>query len=77
VTSDVARNFASTGGVTDQSNVLEIKRFNNSCQIVGVSVHIIPGPGLAGPTMATPVVRNHSETILGKEMELAVPCIGI
>ena len=25
--------------------------------------------------MATPVVRNHAETILGEEKQLAVPCI--
>jgi hypothetical protein len=31
---------------------------------------------LNGPAMAATVVRNHAETILGEEHQLAVPCIG-
>ena len=76
VASDVARHFASARGVTHQSDILEIKRLNDRCQIVGVPIHVVPGPGLAGAAMATPVVRDHAETILGEEKHLAVPCIG-
>ena len=62
--------------MTDQRDILQIKRLNDCCQIVGVPIHVVSGPGLAGPAMATPVVRNHAEAILSEEMQLAVPCIG-
>jgi hypothetical protein len=57
-------------------DILEIKRLNERCQIVGVPIHVVPGPGLAGPAMAAPVMRNYAEPILGEEEQLSVPCIG-
>jgi hypothetical protein len=54
----------------------EIKRVDHSCQILGVPIHVIAGPGLAGSAMATAVVCNNAESILGEEQHLAVPCIG-
>src|SRR5205823_13977961 len=49
----------------------------DSRQIVGVPIHVIPGPRLAGPAMATAIVCNHAESILGEEKQLSVPGIGI
>src|SRR5262245_17972905 len=73
---DVARNLPSACGVADQSDVFEIKCLNDRCKIVGVPIHVVSGPGLAGPAMATSVVRNRAEAILREEQHLAVPCIG-
>ncbi len=47
-----------------------------ACQIIGVPIHVVPQPSLAGPAMATPIVRNHAEPILGEEQHLSVPSIG-
>src|SRR5207244_3594252 len=74
--SDVARNLPSACRVADQSDILEIKRLNNRCEIVCVPIHVVSGPGLAGPPVSTPVVRNHPESILSEEMKLAIPCVG-
>ena len=73
VTSDVARDFASAGGVADECYVIEIERLNDRRQIVSVSVHIVPGPSLGRPAMAATIMRDHAESILGKEKHLAVP----
>jgi len=77
VPSDVARHFASARGVTDQRDILEIKRLDESCQIVGVPIHVIPGPSLTGSAVAAPVMCDHAESILGEEQHLAVPCVRI
>ena len=70
---DVTSHFASTCGVTDQRDIVEIQLLDESRQIVSVAVHVVPGPGLAGPTMATPVVCNHAESVLAEEHHLSVP----
>jgi hypothetical protein len=76
VSSDVPCHFPSASGVTYKSDIFEIKFLNDRCQVVGVPIHVVPGPGLAGPAMAAAGVRNHAETILGEEQQLAVSCIG-
>src|SRR5262249_16214457 len=74
--SDIACHFASARGVTDQRDILEIKRLKDCRQILSVSVHVVPVPGLSRTAMPTPVVCNHTEAILGEEMHLPVPSIG-
>jgi hypothetical protein len=32
---------------------------------------------LAGPAVSAPVVRDHAEAVLGQEMQLAIPGIGV
>jgi len=51
-------------------------RLNDRCQIVGVSIHVVPGPGLTGSTMTTPVAGDDAKSILGEEEHLAIPRIG-
>jgi hypothetical protein len=63
--------------VAHQRGILEIKCFNDRRQIVGVAIHVVPGPGLTGSTMTTPVMGDHAKAILGEEMQLAVPGVGI
>ena len=73
MTSDIARDFASAGGVADERDVIEIECFDDRRQIVSVSVHIVPGPSLGRAAMPTTIVRDHTESVLGKEKHLAVP----
>jgi hypothetical protein len=68
---------ASASGVTYKSDILEIKCFNDGCQVVGVSIHVVPGRSLARAAMATPVVCHNAKSILGEEQHLSVPCIRI
>src|SRR5262244_212766 len=76
VPADVACHFAAARGVTKQRGILQIKRFDERCQIVGVAVHVVAEPCLAGAAMTTPIMRDHPKTVLGQKMHLAVPCIG-
>jgi hypothetical protein len=63
-------------GVSYKSHIIETERLNDSCQIVGVSIHVVPGRRLARAAVATPVVGDHAKAILGEEKQLAVPRIG-
>src|SRR5205807_3103755 len=71
--SDVARDFASAGGVPDERDVIEVEHFDDRRQIVSVSVHIVSGPSLGRAAMAATIVRDHAESVLGKKKHLAVP----
>jgi hypothetical protein len=58
-----------------QCDFVEIQHLNDRRQIVGVSIHVVPGRGLAGPPMAPPIVRKHTEPVLREKKHLAVPSI--
>jgi hypothetical protein len=55
---DIASNFAATGGVANVNRVLQIEFLDESRKIVGVSVHVVAVPWLAGPTMAATIVSD-------------------
>src|SRR5262249_1466490 len=55
----------------------EIEGFDHCRKIGGIAIHIIAGRGLAGPAVATPVVRDHAEAVLCEEKHLSVPHVGI
>ena len=48
----------------DRGDFFEIKRLNQSRQIVGVSIHVVSGPGLTGPPVATSIDTLHPSAIL-------------
>ena len=73
--SDVAGNFASASGMTHQSDIFEIQCLHNGGKIIGVSIHVVPGRSLARAAMATPVVCDHTKSILGEEQHLTIPGI--
>jgi hypothetical protein len=47
VPADVASNLTAAGRVPHQRSVFEIKCVDHGRQIVGITVHIVPGGGLA------------------------------
>jgi hypothetical protein len=71
------RDFSASGGVAHQGRVVEIERLNHRREIVGVAIHVISSRGLAGSTMAAPVMRDRAETVLYEEHHLPVPCVGV
>ena len=75
VAPDVAGNFSASGGVAHQRGVREIERLDDGRKIVGIAVHVVSGRGLAGPAMATPVVRHYAEAVLREEKHLAIPSV--
>ena len=43
--------------------VLQIEMRGQRCQIIGVVVHVVTVPGLAGAAVATSIVRDYTETV--------------
>jgi hypothetical protein len=58
VAADVARHFAAAGRVADQHGVLQVQRFDDGGEVVGVGVHVVAVPGLARAAVAAAVVRD-------------------
>ena len=74
---DVAGHLAAAGGMADQHGVMQIERFDERRQIVGVGVHVVAVPGLAGSAMAATVMGNGAIAMGGHEEQLVVPGVGI
>lgn len=72
---DVTGDFAPAGRVTDHRDVPEIERLDHGREIVGVSVHVVPGRRLAGPAMTATIVSDDSEAALREKQHLAIPGI--
>src|SRR5207244_1657968 len=62
--------FAATWRVTDMDRVFQVKRFNQGCEIVGVGIHFIAVPRLAGSAMAAAIVRDAAVAAVGQEQHL-------
>src|SRR5213592_4219831 len=63
--------------MADQDGVVQIERLHERRQIVGVVVHVVTLPGLAGPPMAAPVMGNGAIAMGGHVEQLVVPGVGI
>jgi len=64
------------GGMADQRRVADVEGFQDRGEVVGVAVHVVAGPGLAGPAVPAAVVRDRPVAVLGQEDHLAVPRVG-
>jgi hypothetical protein len=52
VAADVAGDFAPARGVADVDRVLQVERFDERREVVGVGVHLVAIPGLARTAVA-------------------------
>jgi hypothetical protein len=77
MTADITRDFAAARRVTDQCRVLEVERFDQRGQIVGVGVHVVALPRLIRTPVATAVMRDHTIAAFGEEQHLRVPCVRV
>src|SRR5580692_4389301 len=75
MTSDVACNFAPACRVAHMDRIFEVELFSQHCEIVGVGVHVVAVPGLAGAAVASPVVRDDSIAALAEEQHLSIPIV--
>src|SRR2546426_12217164 len=71
--SDVARNFASAGGMTDVDRVPHVERFDQLREIVGVGVHFVPTPRLARSAMTAAVVCDTAVAVGAQKHHLVLP----
>src|SRR5713226_1635911 len=53
--------------------VLQVERFNQRREVVGVGVHLVAIPGLAGPSMAAAVMRDAAISAVGQKQHLVFP----
>src|SRR5712692_7130270 len=53
--------------------VLQVERFNQRREVVGVGVHLVAIPGLAGPSMAAAVMRDAAVSAVGQKQHLVFP----
>src|ERR1700675_3013601 len=75
MTAEIVGDFAAAGGMSDHDRVFEIEGIEQLRQIVGVGVHLIAVPGLAGAAVASAVVRDDAIAALAEEQHLAVPIV--
>ena len=72
---DVAGDFSAAGGMADMDRVIQVQRFDERREIVGVGIHLVAVPGLAGTAMAAAVMRDAAVTAVGQEHHLIFPGI--
>ena len=70
VAADVAGDFAAAGGVADVDRVLQVERFDERREVVGVGVHVVAVPGLARAAVAAAVVGDAAVAAGGQKEHL-------
>ena len=76
VAADVARHLAAAGRMSDVDGILEVELGDELGEIVGVGVHVVAGPGLAGAAMPAAVVRDAAVAARGEEEHLVFEGVG-
>jgi len=77
VATDVAGHLATASGMAHQHRVVQIERLEERRQVVGVGVHVVALPGLAGAAMAAPIMGDGAIAVGGHVEHLVVPGVGI
>nr|GEU28259.1 hypothetical protein [Tanacetum cinerariifolium] len=77
VAGDVARHFAAAGGVAHQRGVADVERVEQRGQVVGVRIHVVAGPWLAGLAMTAAVMGDHAVAFAGQEDHLVFPGVAL
>ena len=73
VAADVAGDFSAAGGVTHVDCVAQIERLGERREIVGVGIHLIAVPWLAGSTVTAAVVRDTAVAVEAQKHHLVFP----
>jgi len=63
------------GGEADQDGVLQVQRIHEGCEVIGVGVHFVAVPGLAGPAVAATVMGDAAITVGRQEEHLRLPTV--
>ena len=74
---ELADDLAAAGGVPDEDRVAQVEPFDQPGQVVGVAVHFVSGPRLAGTAVSAPVVSNGPVAVGRGEERLIIPGIGV
>ena len=76
VASDEPRHLAAARRVADHRGALQIEGFEDLREIVGIRVHVVAVPGLAGAAMAAAVMGDAAVAVRGQEEHLRLPGVG-
>ena len=77
MSADIASYLATACGVSDVDRALQVELFDESGEVIGISVHVVAVEGLSRPSVTTPVVRDRPISIRREEVQLVVPRVGI
>ena len=58
VAADITSDFTAARGEAEQHSILEVERLDERREIVGIGVHLVAVPGLAGAAMAATIVGD-------------------
>src|SRR5579862_1755862 len=67
--------FTAASRVADMNRILEIEVCSQRRQVVGMMIHVMAVPGLAGTPVAPPIVSNYAIAALAEEQHLVVPIV--
>jgi hypothetical protein len=74
---NVAGDFAAARGVADHDGFPEVEVVEERGEIVGVGVHLVAVPRLAGAAVAAAVMRDDAVALCAEEEHLGVPGVGV
>jgi hypothetical protein len=77
VAADVARHLAAAGREPDERDVAQVELLDQLSQVVGVRVHLVAVPRLRRAAVATAVMRDRAEAVLGQEQLLRLPAVRV
>ncbi|MNJ62210.1 hypothetical protein D3C77_580420 [compost metagenome] len=76
VAGHVAHHFATASRMADMHGALDAQVGDHGGHVVGVVVHVVAVPRLAGAAVATAVVGDHAVTVGEEEQHLRIPIVG-
>jgi len=59
--------FTAAGGEAEQYGILQVERVHERREVVGIGVHVVAVPGLAGAAMAATVMGDATIAARGQE----------
>jgi hypothetical protein len=76
VTADIAGDFAAAGGMPDVDDMLQVELGDQFIEVVGIGVHVVAVPGLAGAAVTATVVGDATIAAGGEEEHLILEGVG-
>jgi hypothetical protein len=77
VASDVPRDLAAAGRVSEERRLAKVKRVDHCAEIIGIVVHVVPEADLARAPVTSTVNRDTAVAVLHGEQHLTVPGVGV
>ena len=75
MTANVTGDFTTARGVADVDRVAEVERCDQLGEVIGIGVHVVAVPGLAGAPVASAIVGDTSVSAHRQKDHLVFPRI--